>query len=174
MIRRAVSVSLRTHDILKLTFLFLATFSRAHLLPARAEKTLRARNKSRKSARGADLTSIVKCSTQSAQCNASRVPCTLHPASRLMHGVFRALQRVFVLAVPCRLQPTSCFAHSELLWLPDVRFCLSTLMAQASWSTQKVLGWRISNTLETDFCVEALNEAIHRFDAPGIMNTYRG
>ena len=37
--------------------------------------------------------------------------------------------------------------------------------------SRKVLAWRISNTLEADFCVEALNEAIHRFGAPGIMNT---
>ncbi|ATQ55998.1 hypothetical protein PYTT13_09375 [Paracoccus yeei] len=42
------------------------------------------------------------------------------------------------------------------------------------WFTRKVLAWRISNTLEADFCVEALNEAIHRFDAPGIMNTDQG
>ncbi|MCJ8139969.1 integrase core domain-containing protein [Falsirhodobacter halotolerans] len=34
--------------------------------------------------------------------------------------------------------------------------------------------WRISRTLEADFCVEALNEAIHRFGAPGIMNTDQG
>lgn len=39
---------------------------------------------------------------------------------------------------------------------------------------RKVLAWRISNTLKADFCVEALNEAIHRFGAPGIMNTDQG
>jgi len=36
------------------------------------------------------------------------------------------------------------------------------------WHTRKVLAWRISNTLEADFCVEALNEAIQNwklFDA---------
>ncbi len=38
----------------------------------------------------------------------------------------------------------------------------------------KVLLWRISNTLEVDFCVEALNKAIHRFGAPGIMNKDQG
>ena len=38
----------------------------------------------------------------------------------------------------------------------------------------KVLAWRISNTLEAGFCVEALNEAIHRFGPPDIMNTDRG
>lgn len=40
--------------------------------------------------------------------------------------------------------------------------------------TRKVLAWRISNTLEADFCVEALNEAIHKFGSPEIMNTDHG
>ena len=93
MLRRSVSVSLRPRDILKLTFLFLATFVQARLLPAQAEKALRACTQCRKSALGADLTSFVKCSAQRAQCNAYRVPCTV--ASRAMHGAFCALQRVF-------------------------------------------------------------------------------
>lgn len=42
------------------------------------------------------------------------------------------------------------------------------------WFTRKVLAWRISNTLEAKFCVEALNEAIHKFGAPEIMNTDQG
>ena len=33
---------------------------------------------------------------------------------------------------------------------------------------------RISNTYEAEFCVEALNEAIHRFGPPEIMNTDQG
>jgi transposase InsO family protein len=42
------------------------------------------------------------------------------------------------------------------------------------WHTRKVLSWRISKTLEADFCVEALNEAIHKFGPPDIMNTDQG
>lgn len=45
------------------------------------------------------------------------------------------------------------------------------LVAIIDWHTPKVLAWRISNTLEADFCVEALNEAIHKFGPPEIMNT---
>ncbi|WP_232222614.1 DDE-type integrase/transposase/recombinase [Paracoccus sphaerophysae] len=48
------------------------------------------------------------------------------------------------------------------------------LVAIMDWSTRKVLAWRISNTLETDFCIEALNEAIHKFGPPEIMNTDQG
>lgn len=37
------------------------------------------------------------------------------------------------------------------------------LVALMDWHTRMVLSWRISNTLDADFCVEALNEAIYRF-----------
>ena len=42
------------------------------------------------------------------------------------------------------------------------------------WFTRKVLAWRISNTLGAEFCLEALNEAIHKLGAPEIMNTDQG
>ena len=42
------------------------------------------------------------------------------------------------------------------------------------WHTRKVLAWRISNTLEANFCIKALNEAIHKFGPPEIMNTDQG
>ncbi|MCZ8108492.1 MAG: IS3 family transposase [Burkholderiales bacterium] len=48
------------------------------------------------------------------------------------------------------------------------------LVAIMDWFTRKVLAWRVSNTLEADFCVEALNEALYRFGSPGIMNTDQG
>ena len=48
------------------------------------------------------------------------------------------------------------------------------LVAIMDWFTRKVLAWCISNTLEPEFCLEALNEAIHRFGPPGIMNTDQG
>jgi len=48
------------------------------------------------------------------------------------------------------------------------------LVAIMDWFTRKVLAWRKSDTLKADFCVEALNEAIHRFGPPEIMNTDQG
>jgi hypothetical protein len=47
-------------------------------------------------------------------------------------------------------------------------------LAIMDWHTRKVLAWRISNTLEAEFCVEALNEAIHKFGSPETMNTDQG
>ena len=48
------------------------------------------------------------------------------------------------------------------------------LVAIMDWFTRKVLAWRISNTLEAEFCLEALNEAIHKFGPPEIMNMEHG
>ena len=46
---------------------------------------------------------------------------------------------------------------SDITYLPMRRGFLY-LVAIMDWHTRKVLSWRISNTLEADFCVEALNE----------------
>ena len=48
------------------------------------------------------------------------------------------------------------------------------LVAIMDWYSRKVLAWRLSNTLDTDFCVEALQEALHRFGRPEIFNTDQG
>ncbi|WP_370462685.1 IS3 family transposase [Ruegeria sp. PrR005] len=62
---------------------------------------------------------------------------------------------------------------ADITYLPMRRGFLY-LVAIMDWHTRKVLAWRISNTLEADFCVEALNEAIARFGPPEIMNTDQG
>jgi len=62
---------------------------------------------------------------------------------------------------------------ADITYLPMRRGFLY-LLAIMEGFTRKVLAWRISNTLEADFCVEALNEAIHKFGPPEIMNTDQG
>ena len=42
------------------------------------------------------------------------------------------------------------------------------------WHSRRVLAWRLSNTMDTAFCVEALAEAIRRYGAPEIFNTDQG
>jgi len=61
----------------------------------------------------------------------------------------------------------------DITYLPMKRGFLY-LIAIMDWRTRKVLAWRISNTYEAEFCVEALNEAIHRFGPPEIMNSDQG
>ena len=62
---------------------------------------------------------------------------------------------------------------ADITYLPMRRGFLY-LVAIIDWHTRKVLAWRISNTLEADFCVEELNEAIAKFGQPEIMNTDQG
>ena len=42
------------------------------------------------------------------------------------------------------------------------------------WRTRKVLSWRLSNTMEADFCVQALETAIQDYGYPEIFNTDQG
>jgi putative transposase len=62
---------------------------------------------------------------------------------------------------------------TDITYLPMKRGFLY-LVAIMDWFTRKVLAWRISNTCEAEFCVEAFNEAVHRFSAPEIMNSDQG
>ena len=48
------------------------------------------------------------------------------------------------------------------------------LVAIMDWYSRYVLSWRVSNTLDTTFCVDALEEALERFGQPEIFNTDQG
>jgi putative transposase len=48
------------------------------------------------------------------------------------------------------------------------------VVAIMDWHSRKVLSWRVSNTMDADFCVEALEEAISRYGTPEIFNTDQG
>jgi putative transposase len=41
----------------------------------------------------------------------------------------------------------------------------------ADEGTRKLLSWRVSNTMDVEFCLEALEEALERFGRPEIFNT---
>ena len=48
------------------------------------------------------------------------------------------------------------------------------LVAVMDWASRTVLSWRLSNTLEANFCVEALHEALERYGPPAIFNSDQG
>ena len=48
------------------------------------------------------------------------------------------------------------------------------LVAIMDWFSRKVLAWRLSNSLEADFCIEALKEAMAKYGKPEIFNTDQG
>ena len=64
-------------------------------------------------------------------------------------------------------------------WATDISYIpmakgFMYLVAIMDWYSRRVLSWRVSNTLDTDFCIEALEEALQRFEAPEIFNTDQG
>jgi putative transposase len=62
---------------------------------------------------------------------------------------------------------------ADITYLPMARgFCY--LVAVMDWASRKVLAWRLSNTLDASFCVDALEEALERFGTPEIFNTDQG
>jgi putative transposase len=62
---------------------------------------------------------------------------------------------------------------ADITYLPMARgFCY--LVAIMDWASRKVLAWRLSNTLDASFCVEAVQEAIARYGVPDIFNTDQG
>jgi putative transposase len=62
---------------------------------------------------------------------------------------------------------------ADITYIPMYRGFLY-LVAVMDWSTRAVLSWRLSNTLDPSFCVEALKEALSNYDQPEIFNTDQG
>jgi len=65
------------------------------------------------------------------------------------------------------------------VWAADITYIpmergFMYLVAVMDWYSRKILSWRISNTLEPDFCVQALQEALSRYGCPEIFNTDQG
>lgn len=62
---------------------------------------------------------------------------------------------------------------SDITYIPMASGFLY-LVAVMDWHSRKVLSWKVSNTLDTRFCVQALQEALERYPAPEIFNTDQG
>jgi len=69
--------------------------------------------------------------------------------------------------------------HPNQVWCSDITYIrlhrgFVYLVAVMDWFSRFVLTWRLSNSLETTFCLDALQEALERYGAPGIFNTDQG
>jgi putative transposase len=62
---------------------------------------------------------------------------------------------------------------ADITYIPMRRGFLY-LVAVMDWASRKVLSWRLSNTMDADFCVAALEEALARYGKPEIFNTDQG
>jgi putative transposase len=65
------------------------------------------------------------------------------------------------------------------VWAADITFIpigrgFLYLVAVIDWASRAVLSWRLSNTMDTSFCLSALEEALARFGKPEIFNTDQG
>ncbi len=65
------------------------------------------------------------------------------------------------------------------VWATDITYIplargFMYLVAIMDWHSRRVLAWRVSNTLDTDFCIDALEEALACYGKPEIFNTDQG
>ena len=58
----------------------------------------------------------------------------------------------------------------DITYIPMARGFIY-IAAVLDWFTRRVLAWRVSITLDADFCIEAVEEALARHGAPEIFNT---
>jgi putative transposase len=69
--------------------------------------------------------------------------------------------------------------HSNHVWAADITYVpfkkgFWYLVAIMDWHSRKVLSWRLSNTMTSDFCVAALHEALALYGTPEIFKTDQG
>lgn len=69
--------------------------------------------------------------------------------------------------------------RTNQVWCADISYIpmrrgFLYLVAIMDWFTRKVLAWRLSNTMDAEFCIEALEGALARFGRPEIFNTDQG
>ena len=69
--------------------------------------------------------------------------------------------------------------RANQVWCTDITYIpmrrgFLYLVAIMDWSTRAVLSWRLSNTMDSDFCVEALEEALALHGKPEIFNSDQG
>ncbi len=70
-------------------------------------------------------------------------------------------------------------SRSNHVWAADITYIpmkrgFVYLFAVVDWASRRILSWRLSNTLTTDFCIEAVQEAINKYGKPEIFNTDQG
>ena len=62
---------------------------------------------------------------------------------------------------------------SDVTYIPmDKGFVYLTVIMD--WYSRKILSWRLSNSLDSSFCVDALEQALYRYGKPEIFNTDQG
>jgi putative transposase len=82
------------------------------------------------------------------------------------------------LKYPYRLKGLQ-IARPNQVWCTDITYIpmkkgFIYLVGIMDWYSRKILSWRVSNTLDTAFCIDALEEALTRYGKPEIFNSDQG
>ena len=98
--------------------------------------------------------------------------CALYPKPRTSqpavgHTVYPYLLRGLSIERPNQVWAT------DICYIPMAHGFMY-LVAIMDWYSRRVLAWRVSNTFDSDFCVEALEDALTRYGPPEIFNTDQG
>jgi putative transposase len=94
-----------------------------------------------------------------------RRPSTSKPAPD--HKIYPYLLRGLTIDRPNQVWAT------DITYIPMARGFVY-LCAVMDWFARRILAWRLSNTMEAEFCIEALEDALAKHDKPGIFNTDQG
>jgi len=94
-----------------------------------------------------------------------RRPGTTKPAAG--HRIHPYLLRGLTIDRPNQVWAT------DITYIPMARGFVY-LCAVMDWFSRRILSWRLSNTMEAEFCVETLEDALAKHDKPGIFNTDQG
>jgi putative transposase len=94
-----------------------------------------------------------------------RKPNTSKPAPG--HRIYPYLLRKLIIDRPNQVWAT------DITYIPMARGFVY-LCAVMDWYARRVLAWRLSNTMEAEFCVETLEDALARHGKPGIFNSDQG
>jgi putative transposase len=78
----------------------------------------------------------------------------------------------YLLRNPAISRPNQVWA-ADITYIPMARGS-AYLVAIIDWYSRRVLAWRLSNSLDSSFCVEVLEDALKRFPKPDIFNTDQG
>jgi len=112
---------------------------------------------------------------------------TVKRVRRLMHELgLRALSPKQLTSRPTKEHPTYPYLlkHKRIrypnqVWATDITYLkldvgFIYLIAIMDVYSRKVLNWRVSLSMDADFCIEALREAMNRYGVPAILNTDQG
>jgi putative transposase len=94
-----------------------------------------------------------------------RRPNTSKPAAG--HKIYPYLLRGLTIDRPNQVWAT------DITYIPMARGFVY-LCAVMDWFARRILAWRLSNTMEAEFCIEVLEDALSAHGKPGIFNTDQG